>query len=90
MELTSSAPAVTINSATVNHYEIRYPSSQITCEPASVTINACTNSDTSGCTLDTTAASTVTLSAPSSSSGFTNPDYINQWFCLNSVKSLFS
>lgn len=65
-------PAVTINSATVNHYEIRYPSSQITCEPASVTINACTNSDTSGCTLDTTAASTVALSAPSSS-GFTNP-----------------
>ena len=56
----------------INHYEIRYPSSQITCEPASVTINACTNSDTSGCTLDTTAASTVALSAPSSS-GFTNP-----------------
>ncbi len=66
-------PAVTINTASsVNHYEIRYPSSQITCEPASVTINACTNSATSSCTLDQTATSTVTLSAPSST-GFTNP-----------------
>jgi hypothetical protein len=56
----------------INHYEIRYPTSQVTCEPASITINACTNSDTASCTLDQTTTSTVTLSAPASS-GFTNP-----------------
>ncbi len=50
----------------VNHYEIRYPDSQITCEPAEITINACTNSDSSSCTKDTTASSSVTLSAPTS------------------------
>nr|WP_321272529.1 DUF6701 domain-containing protein [uncultured Tolumonas sp.] len=50
----------------INHYEIRYPSSQITCEPAAITINACTNSDTSSCTKDTTASSSVTLSVPTS------------------------
>ncbi len=53
-------------SSNINHYEIRYPSSHITCEPAEITINACTNSDTSSCTKDTTASSTVTLSAPTS------------------------
>lgn len=58
--------------STINHYEIRYPASQITCEPASITINACTNSDTASCTLDSAATSTVTLSAPAAS-GFTNP-----------------
>ena len=61
----------TINDAvvaksTIDHYEIRYPDSQITCEPAAITINACTNSDTSSCTKDTTASSSVTLSAPTS------------------------
>lgn len=48
----------------INHYEIRYPASQITCEPAAVTINACTNSDTSSCTPDTAVTSSVSLSAP--------------------------
>ncbi len=48
----------------VNHYEIRYPSSQIACEPATITVNACTNSDTSSCTKDTAASSSITLSAP--------------------------
>ncbi|WP_038149201.1 DUF6701 domain-containing protein [Tolumonas lignilytica] len=57
-----SLPATT----SVNHYEIRYPASQITCEPATITINACTNSDTSSCTKDTTASSSVTLASPTS------------------------
>lgn len=48
----------------VNHYEIRYPSSQIACEPATITVNACTNSDTSSCMKDTTASSSIALSAP--------------------------
>lgn len=53
-------------SSNINHYEIRYPDSQITCEPAAITINACTNTDTSSCTKDTTVSSSVTLSAPTS------------------------
>ena len=48
----------------INHYEIRYPASQIACEPATITVNACTNSDTSSCMKDTTASSSIALSAP--------------------------
>lgn len=57
--------AVVVKS-TIDHYEIRYPDSQITCEPATIRINACTNSDTASCTKDTAASSSITLSAPAS------------------------
>ena len=51
-------------SSVIHHYEIRYPASQIACEPATITVNACTNSDIGSCTKDTAASSSITLSAP--------------------------
>lgn len=54
----------------INHYQIDYPAQQISCEPAVITIKACSNSDMSSCTVNTNVEKTVTMSAPSS--GWTN------------------
>lgn len=50
----------------INHYEIDYPAQQISCEPAVITVKACSNSDLASCTVNTNVSKTVTMSAPSS------------------------
>ena len=56
----------------INHYQLEYTSNNISCLPVKVMIKACTTSGTS-CTVDTTANSSVALTASPTSAWSTNP-----------------
>ncbi|WP_320151561.1 polymer-forming cytoskeletal protein [uncultured Tolumonas sp.] len=51
--------------SSTNHYELQYSSNNLTCEPASITLNACADSATP-CTVNSAATDSVTLTAANS------------------------
>lgn len=62
----------TYSTSSTNHYELQYSSSNITCEPASVTVRACSDAATP-CTLNSTATDSVSLTSSPTSSFSSNP-----------------
>ncbi len=51
--------------SSVNHYQLEYVSNNLTCEPASITVKACSDSATP-CTVNSEATNSVTLTAANS------------------------